>query len=191
MQPRDVPGRISEYTGETLRRFARYVPADQLIVEIGAFQGKSTCYLATGSLEGNGARIISIDTWGMEGSNPGPKKIGPIYHEPGNQDRAYTNVEACGGAHLLTQIRAFSSSAVIPDTPIGLLWVDGAHDYHSVTADFERYVPAMAEGATLVVDDYGTGKCRDVDQAVKELITDPYTWIAWSFRSPLAIGTKA
>src|SRR5690606_15270126 len=46
-----------------LREYAAKVPADQAIVELGAFKGRTTGWLALGASEGNGAVVHSVDPW--------------------------------------------------------------------------------------------------------------------------------
>jgi predicted O-methyltransferase YrrM len=191
VNPEDVPGRISNEAGAVLRSLARRVPSDRLIVEIGAFKGKSTCFLACGSMQGRGARVVSIDPWDLPGNTHGPDKLPGLYTDPANQADHARHVKACGVAHLVTQVKAFSGSAKLPPrTSIGLLWIDGAHDYESVMSDVRRYSRRLARGGWIVFDDY-TSRCPGVVKAVKELMADQRAWRAWNTRDkPLAVGVR-
>jgi predicted O-methyltransferase YrrM len=185
----DVPGRLSEAAGEELRALAAKVPADQLIVEIGAYLGRSTCFLAEGSRAGQRAQVASVDAWDLDGNTTGPDANPGMYVEPDNYSRYLTHVEACGVRGLVTPVQAFSSEAEIPDTPIGLLFIDAAHDYEGVKADIRRYVPRVARGGVVVFDDYKT-HCRGVDKAVDRLLRTRRTWPYRRAANRLMIVTK-
>ena len=62
----ELDGLISRDVGELLYSFAALVSADQAIVELGSYRGKSTCYLATGAALVNGAPVYAVDAWSEE-----------------------------------------------------------------------------------------------------------------------------
>lgn len=187
MSPEDVPGRISVEVGGILRFFAKHVPADQLIVEIGAYQGRSTCFLAQGSLLGNQAKVISIDPWDR-GKHLGPNKDKSVsYLDPDNKYKYLKHLHACGVKELVIPVQEFSQKAHLPDNLIGLLWIDGAHDYNSIKADIRRYFPRVVKGGHVIFDDY-QAHCKGVDRAVDEIMRNS-NWV-WTVYRPLAIGEK-
>lgn len=189
MTPEEVPGRISAEVGRTLRSLAHNVPADEIIVEIGAFKGRSTCFLADGSHKGHGARVISIDPWDTPGNIPGPKRAGPIYLDPDNKAAQRRHLEACRVGYLVTSIQGFSWDVELPDEPVGLLWIDGAHDYQSVSRDIERWSPLVVSGGHVAFDDY-RAKCPGVDRAVDEMMRRP-EWPHWDLSvDTLAVGRR-
>lgn len=183
MVPDQVPGRIPNEVGKILQAYAHTVPTDQLIVEIGAYRGKSTCFLATGSAEGNSAKVLSIDPWGLEGSEL-------MSNVSTTQDDHWSHVVKCGVDHLVTQVRGFSQRMPLPVEPVGLLWIDGAHDYESVSEDIRRFCPLVVSGGTVIFDDYKL-HCRGVDRAVNRLMKDRKSWKSWKTSAgQLAIGRK-
>lgn len=192
MRPEDVPGRITNEVGDALRRLARDVPANQVIVEIGAYLGKSTCFLGVGSLAGDGARVISIDAWDTPGNTPGPVYAPDMYVRPTNRSHYDRHLKECGVDGVVTTIQDFSWNVDLPSgTSIGLLWVDGAHDYAGVSRDVERFCPLLASGGHVVFDDYRV-RCPGVDRKVNELRRDTKTWASWDLGvKTVAIGRKA
>ena len=58
-----VHGQIIPAEGLILAELAAEVPNSQVIVEIGAYKGKSSCYLAAGARAGLGALVYSVDLW--------------------------------------------------------------------------------------------------------------------------------
>lgn len=189
MTPDQVPGLISEDTGNKLFWLAALVPRGQIIVEIGAYKGRSTCYLAAGSSVGNEAQVISIDPWDDPDNTPGPKRKGPIYIDPTNKQQQRAHLVACGVGHLVTSIQGYSWDVELPNEPIGLLWVDGAHDEPSVQRDIDRWTPLVVSGGYVAFDDY-LAKCPGVDRAVHALMQQD-GWAEWdtSIKS-LAVGRK-
>lgn len=181
--PDQVPGRIPSEVGRILQDYARTVPGDQLIVEIGAYRGRSTCFLAAGSAEGNSAKVLSIDPWGLSGSEH-------LSNVSTTQDDHWSHIVECGLGHLVTQVRGFSQHVTLPKEPVGLLWIDGAHDYENVSEDIRRFCPLVVSGGTVIFDDYKL-HCRGVDRAVNRLRKNSKRWKGWKTAAgQLAIGHK-
>jgi predicted O-methyltransferase YrrM len=175
--PQDVDGLITKESGELLQKLAGTVPVGQVIVEIGAFLGRSTCYLASGAKPE--VPVISIDPHGMPGSERGR---GGRFAGEKVRARYLKNIE---GYAAVRPVRALSRNAPVPTEPIGLLWIDGAHDFASVQGDVERFASLVAPGGHIVIDDYRTHH-RGVDRVVKTLVAEPW-WADWQFTpTPLA-----
>lgn len=73
-------------------------------------------------------------------------------------------------AAFVTPIRAFSVDAAAKwDGPeIGLLFIDGSHTYEDVKADYQAWLPHLAPGAVVALDDYGTKPNPGVTRFVQE-----------------------
>jgi hypothetical protein len=94
------------------------------------------------------------------------------------------------GYDAVQPVHALSQDAPLPTQPIGLLWIDGAHDLASVRADVKRFAPLVAPGGHVVIDDYRTWH-RGVDAVVDGLRKSP-DWVGWAFApKPLAWATRA
>jgi len=175
--PKDVEGLITTEAGELLQTLATKVPEGRVIVEIGAFLGRSTCYLAAGARAG--VPIMSIDPHGLAGSERGR---GDRFAGDEVRAKYLANIE---GYDAVRPVRALSSEAPLPKKPIGLLWIDGAHDYPSVSVDVARFAPRVAPGGYIVFDDYKTHH-KGVNRVVKTLMDNP-RWADWTFKPvPLA-----
>jgi MMP 1-O-methyltransferase len=110
------------------------------IVEIGAYKGRSTWYLAQALKDaGSAHKLVSID--------PQP-----------DQDvrEAYF---AMLQQHQLTQVvepklaQSHTVAVSFPERPIGLLWIDGDHSYEAVRQDFDDWFPRLATGGWLALHD--------------------------------------
>lgn len=161
-----LEGLITEQTGLRLAELAGAVPNDQAIVELGSFKGKSASYLAAGAIFGAGAHVFAIDPWDLPGNVYG--KHG--FTDPAVRETFERQTNAVGVARQITPVREFSTRAAgFWTRPVGLLYIDGDHEYASVRDDFNAWLIHLAAGAPVVFDDYRTrnkGVTRFVDELV-------------------------
>ncbi|MCI0380738.1 MAG: class I SAM-dependent methyltransferase [Gemmataceae bacterium] len=133
---------------------AKVVRLRGCIVEIGAFKGRSTAYLVEGA-QRNPLRpaVISIDP-----------------HLRDTWDDFQRTVAEFGLCERgLEIIRGFSADVGRSwRQPIGLLWVDGCHEYAEVCKDIDRFTPHVLPGGWVVFDDAHGGHFPGVEKAVAE-----------------------
>lgn len=60
----DTQGLVEVEEGEKLAELASQVTAKHAIVEVGPHTSLSSCWMAAGSRDGNGAHITCLDPWG-------------------------------------------------------------------------------------------------------------------------------
>lgn len=130
------------------------------IVEIGSYQGKSTIMLASAAKE-CGRKVYAIDPH-MEFDNG-------VDHY-GAQDRA---------AFLDNVVRSGLSATIVPvglpsdvvaqgwQERIGLLFIDGAHEYEAVKTDIENWVHHVGSGGYIAFHDTGH---ESVSRALNEFL---------------------
>lgn len=161
-------GLIPVELGEVLRSMARNIPRDRAIVEIGSFKGMSTCYLAAGAMEGKGATVYAVDPWDLEGNIAG--KHG--YTDPQVRVVFTQQLEQAGVAQQVVPVQDFGVHAGDHwhGDPVGLLYIDGDHDYSSVWNDFHAWRRHLTRGAIVCFDDYGTRRNPGVAKAVDRLV---------------------
>ena len=68
----------------------------------------------------------------------------------------------------VTWIRALSTECPKPAEPVGLLLVDGDHDWPHPLEDYEHFEPWLAVSAIIAFHDYRV--CAGVTRAVTELV---------------------
>lgn len=170
-KPENVAGLIRNEDGLFLEKMAADVGAGQVIIEIGPFTGKSTCFMARGVRESYATKhIYSIDPWEfldlpISGSGLEIAKTRAEAHEL-FQD----NVKKCGFSDIVTEFHGFSYDAAnkwTSPSDIGLIYVDGDHKYMGVKADVDSWSPKLAVGSVMVFDDYN--RSNGVKMAVREL----------------------
>ncbi len=128
----------------------RELPAPQSLVEIGSYLGRST--VALGSVVqalGSKATVYAIDPHdGQVGAlDPG------LTATPPTRERLERNLVAHGLSERVEVIPKLSFQ-VAWRRPIGLLLVDGLHDYPNVSRDFLHFEPWIADGGYIAFHDY-------------------------------------
>jgi hypothetical protein len=168
---RTAPGLTEEPYCVHLAELAQDVPGSQAIVEIGVFKGRTLCYLAYGARHGNEPMVYGIDPWDLPGERP-PARL--RFTASATRRAAELTVRQQGMRAHVTLIRGFSTEVAEtwPGPSVGLLHVDGAHDYDAVVADVRAWEPHLAAEAVIVFDDYGNDKNPDVKQAIDDLIAE-------------------
>jgi predicted O-methyltransferase YrrM len=138
----DVPGWMTEDQGRALWAAAQRLAPGQLVLEIGSHQGRSTVILAS-SATSRGAAVAAVDPF-VEGRLFGGAKTRGLFER---------NIARCGldGA---VQLHVAYSTELRPtwDTPLDLLYIDGKHDYWTLSDDL-RWGEHLAEGGEMLVHD--------------------------------------
>lgn len=157
--PHDVSGWLTLTEGRELARLAE----GKTVLEIGSYCGRSTICLAQKAIA-----VTAIDPFDGRGTPT-----------PGDTYSTFTkNIERHGVGNKIRLLRG-TTSEVVPTLPavFDLVFIDGAHDYESVTADIEAARTVLGPGGLLAFHDYrltpGEADGRwdpGVTQAVNELL---------------------
>jgi predicted O-methyltransferase YrrM len=143
-----IEGWLTVEEGELLYQLARACNGEGVIVEIGSFKGKSTIWLAKGSLGGAGVRVYAVDP-----------HTGSAEHRQGEQpvwtyDEFVTNLLRAGVESVVEPVVATSAEAAAHfDQPVEMLFIDGDHRYEMVRQDFDLWFPKLVEGGCLLMHD--------------------------------------
>lgn len=147
---------------ELYRDWVEDVPDGGVIVEVGAYKGKSTAYLgveAARVLDADGKRlqIHVVDTWqgSAEHARDAAVQAGTLY--------ADYQANVAPVAHLLRNHRDRSTTAAtrFPAGSVDRVYIDAAHDYDSVSADLDAWWPTVAPGGQMAGHDYDWPSVRD------------------------------
>lgn len=175
-----------------LADFAAQVPADQEIVELGVFQGRTALQMAWGASQGHGAHVTGIDPWSLPGN---------VYDPPFTEDEsrrwAMHWVQSLGYSDKIHLVNHFSTEVAahwMPGAfgpgggrPVGLLYVDGDHTREGAKLDIVSWAPHLAPGARIAVDDYGHPDWPGVGEAVDELVAEGFLEPIQLFHDRLAV----
>lgn len=142
----EIKGWLHPDEGALLYEFAKKLPGDSLVVEIGSFMGKSTAYLASGLRDGNGGNVIAID--------PHLGETGTKWKFSSTWKEFNDNIRNLGISEVVKPLRKTSLEANKGwKTPIDLLHVDGLHDDENVKLDLKLWLPHLKKGGVLICHD--------------------------------------
>ena len=129
------------------------------ILEIGSYCGKSSVYLGAGAGSAGG-RLICVDQHrGSEEHQPGG-----LYHDPDLFDPSTGQMDTLAQLRQTIRLAALEDVAIIVvapsvavaqiwSTPLGMVFIDGAHSHEAVEADYEAWAPRVAPGGILAIHD--------------------------------------
>ena len=156
-----MEGHFGLNEGRLLFKISKSLKNSSVIVEIGAFKGKSTCFIA----EGIGSRRIqffTIDTWYNDTMQEGRQDVFIDFLK---------NIEPY--KDKIRPLRGYSYE-VIRNWPqqrkIDFLWIDGDHSYEGVKRDIQDWFPLVKKNGFVCFHDY-----RDapgVKKAVDEIVSN-------------------
>ena len=175
-----IEGWLGLGEGRRLAYLASTVPADQAIVELGSWKGKSTAYLAAGSKFGHRASVFAVDHW------VGHPELQYLFPDPSTTTlpEFLRNMEWQGHLDIVTPISGKTADVGKTWTrPIGLLFIDAAHEYEGVKEDFRVWSPFVGVGGWVAFHDSGAPGPR---QVIHEEILGRAAWGELSAHSPFA-----
>ena len=140
---RDITGWMTEGQGRMLSQAARMVPDDEAIVEIGSHHGRSTIVLSKSKAPG--VQVTAVDPFDDPRWGGGSESLA-IFEE---------NLRRAGVADQVELFRGFGEAAARSWTgrPVGLLYVDGAHDFPTVEREINAWVPHLSPRARVLFHD--------------------------------------
>jgi predicted O-methyltransferase YrrM len=167
-------GNMSEPEGLALMKLASKSYGD--ILEIGAYMGKSTSYLSLGA--GN-KTVYTIDLWNFreidheKRINKGGKADIRQWHSPETYKQFLNNIEAIDTENILPIKGISQEIAKVWNIQLGMVFIDGAHDYKSVHLDYEGFTKHLSPGGILAMHDY---VLRDVRRLIDEVVRPSGLW---------------
>ncbi len=138
----EVSGWLTEAQAELLWDTAAQLSADPLVVEIGSHQGRSTLMLATAAGT-RGGHVVAVDPF-VDGQMFGGARTREIFEH---------NIARAGLAETVELLPEYSTRARPGWTrTIDYLYIDGKHDYWTLSDDLKwtRHMPA---GAPVLIHD--------------------------------------
>lgn len=158
-----LPGWLHPDEGRLLYVLASKQPRGSIIVEVGSYKGKSTCFLVQAISDRGGGEIYAIDP--HRGETGTSKKSSPSWKEFNG------NIKKFGFRNQVKAIKKTSALAARGWTrPINLLNIDGLHDYESVRRDLSLWLPHLRDGGIVVCHDAFGPSYPGVMKAIRETI---------------------
>ena len=184
-----IPGESYEDKLLALMRVAPHTPSGDL-VEIGCLFGRTAALLALLARRYDLGRVLCVDPWSREELDQGAealhapsldydwpewRRIFEINVAPfalGRLNYIQATGEAGGKAYARSrEVATEAFGRTLYEGRIGLLHIDGNHEYGHVLADAEAWTPWLAPSGWVVFDDYdwdwGDGVRRVADAFVE------------------------
>ena len=145
--------------GRALHNHASTVAVEGPFLEVGSYCGKSTVYLGAAACQ-RGRLLFAVDHHrGSEENQPGWE-----WHEPDLVDSASGLIDTLPEFRRTIRDSGLDGTvvAVVGDspsvaaawgTPLALVFIDGGHGAEPAHADYQGWVPHLAEGGTLLIHD--------------------------------------
>ena len=140
---------FGELSQDRLAQLGRDVElVDGIIIEIGSWEGRSTCVLA------NAIRprpVIAVDTWkGSPGEVSAELAVGrDVYGQ------FITNVKVLTGGNVVPVRKGWREFVPTISDPVALCFIDAEHTYEEVRDNIKAILPLMAPGGIICGDDAG------------------------------------
>ena len=155
----------------------------ETFVELGAWFGKSTNYLATKIRESKkNIKFTAIDTWkGTDNEELHQNIVGAF-----NGDIFYEfvdNTTLCNNYSAFDIIKdsSYNSAKLFRNSSIDYMMIDAGHTYDDVKSDINIWYNKIKPGGIISGDDYGTNIFEGVTRAVNEYFYDQVTQNNWSW----------
>lgn len=164
---------------ETLAMLAAAVPNDLAIVELGVNLGESLLAMAHGAAGGSGATVYGVDLWHWQTFNRKSDRhrlrrqfagaeVLPAFLERLRDSGLENVVWIQGATHEIAKAWA---------KPIGLLYIDAAHDENSVREDYEDWSKFVVADGWIAFDDAEPGE--KVNRVLERTVWASGAWDNW------------
>jgi predicted O-methyltransferase YrrM len=149
-----IEGMSAPQTCELLAWMVTQSPEGCDVVEVGAWRGKMSAWLVEAAQQ----------------CEPRPTVVSIDPHLMDSWDQFNRTVQrfALDRRGLVVQREDSAVAGQKWNRPIGMLWIDGNHEYEAVLCDIDLFVPHVAVGGWIAFDDATTGECPGVTRAIAE-----------------------
>lgn len=160
----DIPGHFSAAGGTYLHGLASRLMPGQRVVEIGAFLGRSTTYIA--SALPVGVEFYTIDLWKPDL----PAESGPPAVTEETFEQFQNNIAAWKDKVFVQRGDSKEIGRLWDKGLIDLCIIDADHSYEGVKKDIMVWLPHITPGGRMCFHDYTQPTCG-VKQAVDEVLS--------------------
>jgi predicted O-methyltransferase YrrM len=148
---------------EPIEAYALYLlaadgPGVGSIVELGSYLGRSTAFLAAGSLEARREKVIAVDHFkGSAEHQAGQIHESEVLKQDGTLlERFQTNLRRAGVMdHVSPLVAPTTVGARQWNGLVRLLFIDADHSFAAVKADFEAWTRHVIPGGLVALHDIG------------------------------------
>lgn len=136
------------------------LPNGSVVVELGAFHGRSLYYFIMESVKQRKTfKIYSVDTFTF---------VPDIISYSELKKSFWDNLIGFTDKFTLIEGNTWESAIMFQDNSVDFLFIDAGHDYDSAIRDITCWLPKMKKGSVMAGHDYGNG-FEGVERAVDEV----------------------
>jgi hypothetical protein len=154
-----IQGWMADEAGSILYQLARFHAPNGNVAEIGSWKGRSTVWLGQAVKDRGEGVVYSVDTWKGSPTEELHRSLLRGYRENQLFEEFWENMQRTGVSGLVRPIRG-ESCLVYRFLPagvtLGLLFIDGNHEYPAVLEDLRLWGSKVADGGYVVFDDVPT-----------------------------------
>ncbi len=182
-----IEGWLSHTEGICLYELVAIAPTNT-VVEIGSWKGKSTAWLHVACFE-NHKTLYAVDHF--RGSAEHHKEFGDDintfdeFNKNIEHVRETFEIDNLNSTFVIMPISSEDAAKEFDDNSISLLFLDASHDYESVKADLNAWLPKVMRGGIVACHDYHKN-WPGVMKAVREVTFDKLVnvtgTVAWWFK---------
>lgn len=142
-----------------------YIKESMNIVEIGAFKGKSTSFMAS-YIKNFNVNFYVVDNWKGSDEHQSLGNIKNLFEE------FKSNMEQCELLDVIKIVKKDSveASALFEDNFFDFVFIDAAHDYVNVKNDINAWYPKVKKNGIIGGDDYSLECWPEVVKAADEIL---------------------
>lgn len=150
------------------QKMAKQLPNNSHIVEVGAWKGQSTAFMAVEIINsGKKIQFDVIDTW--LGSEEGIHQTDTMIISNSLYQHFLDNMKPVEGYYTPRRMTSLEAASTYNDNSLDLVFLDAEHDYNNVREDILAWLPKVKFGGVLAGDDYASN-WPGVVRAVNELL---------------------
>lgn len=150
-----IPGMISPESGQFLYTLCYMQELKGDVIEIGAWQGRSTSFLARAVANSKNGKFFSIDHFK---GNKGKEKLYRVYDENLSdlKENFLKNMKMLDLLENINLLDMPNNEAIkkLKDIQIRFLFIDGDHSKEGVNRDIQLFFPKLMPGSIIVFDDF-------------------------------------
>ena len=119
---------------------------DGLVIEIGSWEGRSTCALANAA---HPRPVHAVDTW----RGTPHEQTGPLAAQRDIHAQFLVNVDHYTKGNVVPHRMGWREYVPTITEPVGLVFIDAEHTYNEVRDNIAAFLPLMADGGIICGDD--------------------------------------
>lgn len=158
----NIEGYLRFVEAKVLYKIAKKLPENSTFVEIGAYLGRSTCFILEGLKRKKNIKFYTIDSFENQTM---PEGLRDTYADFTKNTTPYKD------RIIIKQGFSYNVVKDFPATQIEVLWIDGDHAYESVKKDIDDWLPLVKKKGKIIFHDYDVlhiGVVKAVNAKFKE-----------------------